>query len=50
MLHGETGGVLLKNPDGTPAGGIRAFVIKPLNRLAIAETTRKVLSKSAVEL
>ncbi len=29
------------------AGGIKAFVIKPLNRLAIAETIRKVLDKSA---
>ena len=47
MLHGETGGVLLKNPDGTPAGGIRAFVIKPLNRLAIAETIRKALDQTA---
>ena len=29
------------------AGGVKAFVIKPLNRLAIAETIRKVLGESA---
>ncbi|MBN2109076.1 MAG: PAS domain S-box protein, partial [Deltaproteobacteria bacterium] len=37
----------LVTAESAIAGGIRAFVIKPLNRLAIAETIRKVLLKKA---
>ena len=38
----------LVTSESALASGIKAFVIKPLNRLAIAETIRKVLDKSAV--
>ncbi len=37
----------LVTAESALAGGIQAFVIKPLNRLAIAETIRKVLGKKA---
>ena len=37
----------LVTAESASAGGIEAFVMKPLNRLAIAETIRKVLDKSA---
>jgi PAS domain S-box-containing protein len=37
----------LVTAESAIAGGIRAFVIKPLTRLAIAETIRKVLLKKA---
>jgi PAS domain S-box-containing protein len=37
----------LVTAESAIAGGIRAFVIKPLNRLAIAETIRKVLLMEA---
>jgi nitrogen-specific signal transduction histidine kinase/ActR/RegA family two-component response regulator len=37
----------LVTAESAIAGGIQAFVIKPLNRLAIAETIRKVLIKKA---
>jgi PAS domain S-box-containing protein len=37
----------LVTAESAIAGGIQAFVIKPLNRLAIAETIRKVLLKRA---
>jgi two-component system, cell cycle sensor histidine kinase and response regulator CckA len=36
----------LVTAESALAGGIKAFVIKPLNRLALAETIRKVLCKS----
>ena len=37
----------LVTAESAIAGGIKAFVTKPLNRLAIAETMRKVLDTSA---
>jgi PAS domain S-box-containing protein len=36
----------LVTAESASAGGIKAYVIKPLNRLALAETIRKVLGKS----
>ncbi len=37
----------LVTTESALAGGIKAFIIKPLNRLALAETIRRVLDKSA---
>ena len=37
----------LVTADSALAGGIRAFVLKPLDRLSIAETIRTVLGEHA---
>jgi signal transduction histidine kinase/ActR/RegA family two-component response regulator len=37
----------LVTAESALAGGVKAFVIKPLNRLALAETIRKALGESA---
>ena len=38
----------LVTAESTLAGGIKAFVMKPLNRRAIAETVRRVLGASSL--